>query len=371
MEKEINELPCCELCGCEIDGDVFTFDEQILCEDCLHEHTTICSHCDTRIWVDDNNGTSDFPLCERCYDRYYTTCEDCGRIIHLDEAYYDDGDDYAYCHDCYQQHNRGAIHDYGYKPDPLFYGDSKRFFGVELEIDEGGKDGENAEQILDEANWNGLEHIYIKSDGSLNDGMEIVTHPMSLDYHKDQMPWHDVCHKAVQLGYKSHKTSTCGLHIHVNRSTFGDTREEQDECISRVLYFVEHHWNELLKFSRRTEYQMSRWAARYGYKANPKEIMEDAKKGANGRYACVNITNWNTIEFRMFRGTLKVNTIFATLELVNLICECALNLSDSEIANVSWTDFVTKIPSENRELITYLKERQLYVNAPVETEEDD
>ena len=89
MEKEINELPCCELCGCEIDGDVFTFDEQILCEDCLHEHTTICSHCDTRIWVDDNNGTSDFPLCERCYDRYYTTCEDCGRIIHLDEAYYD------------------------------------------------------------------------------------------------------------------------------------------------------------------------------------------------------------------------------------------------------------------------------------------
>ena len=43
-EKEINELPCCELCGCEIDGDVFTFDEQILCEDCIcRRQNRICT----------------------------------------------------------------------------------------------------------------------------------------------------------------------------------------------------------------------------------------------------------------------------------------------------------------------------------------
>ncbi len=59
--------------------------------------------------------------------------------------------------------------------------------------------------------------------------------------------------KALKLGYYSHKTSTCGLHFHVNRDSFGDTREIQDERISRVLYFVEHNWEELLKFSRRTE----------------------------------------------------------------------------------------------------------------------
>ena len=95
--------------------------------------------------------------------------------------------------------------------------------------------------------------------------MEIVTHPMTLHYHKNKMPWAEIMESAIHMYYRSHKTSTCGLHVHVNRTAFGNTREAQDECISRVLYFVEHHWNELLKFSRRTEYQMNRWAARYGY----------------------------------------------------------------------------------------------------------
>lgn len=62
--------------------------------------------------------------------------------------------------------------------------------------------------------------------------------------------------KAVYLGYRSHQTSTCGLHIHVNRKSLGLDSIEQETVISRILYFVEHHWNELLKFSRRSEYAM-------------------------------------------------------------------------------------------------------------------
>lgn len=312
------------------------------------------------------------PLCGSCYDNYYTTCEDCGRIIHRDCAnYVDDYDDIPYCDSCIEEHRSHSIHDYSYKPDPIFYGDSNRYFGVELEIDDGGKDSDNADELLHIGNKSG-EHIYIKSDGSLSNGMEIVTHPMSLNYHKTKMPWEEVMRRAVQLDYRSHKTSTCGLHIHVNRTTFGSTREAQDECISRVLYFVEHHWLELLKFSRRTEYQMNRWAARYGYKSNPKEILEDAKKGSNGRYACVNITNWNTVEFRMFRGTLKYNTLIATIELVDKICEMANMVTDKEMTSISWSDFVSCLDDDTApELITYLKERRLYVNSPVDEKEDD
>jgi hypothetical protein len=269
------------------------------------------------------------------------------------------------------RNQNSSIHEYNYKPEPIFYGDSKRYFGVELEIDEGGKNSDNADTLLGIGN-RVAEHIYIKFDGSLNDGMEIVTHPMSLKYHKDKMPWAEIMKSAIHMDYRSHKTSTCGLHVHVNRTAFGSTREAQDECISRVLYFVEHHWLELLKFSRRTEYQMNRWAARYGYKNSPKEILEDAKKGCNGRYACVNITNYHTIEFRMFRGTLKYNTLIATLELVDKICELATDLTDTELKSVSWSDFVGSLDdSTESELITYLKERQLYINTPITTEEDD
>lgn len=370
--KTENTRLVCSCCGAELDTeDYYEMQGELLCPDCYHNETVACEHCGERIWLDDNAGSDNMPLCQRCYDDYYTTCECCGRIIHRDYANYDDDDDYPYCDRCYEERCQSSIHEYSYKPEPIFYGDSKRYYGVELEIDEGGKSSDNADTLLGIGNRL-AEHIYIKSDGSLNDGMEIVTHPMTLHYHKNRMPWAELMESAIHMYYRSHKTSTCGLHVHVNRTAFGNTREAQDECISRVLYFVEHHWNELLKFSRRTEYQMNRWAARYGYKNNPKEILEDAKKGCNGRYACVNITNWSTIEFRMFRGTLKYNTLIATLEMVDAICDMALTYTDSEISKISWTDFVSGLDEETcSELITYLKERQLYVNSPIDSKEDN
>ena len=170
------------------------------------------------------------------------------------------------------------------------------------------------------------------------------------------------------LGYRSHQTSTCGLHIHVNRICFGESREEQDEVISRVLYFVEHHWNELLKFSRRSEYTINRWAARYGYENSPKAIMDKAKKGNFGRYAAVNLCNYSTIEFRLFRGTLKLNTFIATLQLVNEICNVAISMSDESLQKLSWSEFVSNIT--DTELIQYLKERNLYINEMVEETEE-
>ena len=99
---------------------------------------------------------------------------------------------------------------------------------------------------------------------------------------------------------------------------------------------------------------------------------DKAKKGSIGRYAAVNLCNAHTIEFRMFRGTLKYNTLIATLELVDKICELATNLTDTELKSVSWSDFVGSLDdSTEPELITYLKERQLYINTPITSEEDE
>ncbi len=159
-EIELRRLVC-TCCGDETDEDnSYTFDENLLCDTCYFEETVECEHCGNRIWIDDNSGSDSMPLCGRCYDDYYTTCEDYG------------------------------------------------------------KGSDNADELLQIGNRT-EECIYIKSDGSLNSGMEIVTHPMSLNYHKTKMPWEEVVHKAVRLDYRSHKTSTCGLHIHVNQPHLG------------------------------------------------------------------------------------------------------------------------------------------------------
>ena len=48
--------------------------------------------------------------------------------------------------------------------------------------------------------------------------MELVTHPMTLEYHLNEMPWEEVLRKAQSMGYLSHAAGTCGLHVHISRS---------------------------------------------------------------------------------------------------------------------------------------------------------
>ena len=95
--------------------------------------------------------------------------------------------------------------------------------------------------------------------------------------------------------------------------------------------------------------------------------MDKAKK-SYGHYVAVNLCNYHTIEFRIFRGTLKYNTLIATLELVNKICELAVLMDDDGISKISWFEFVAGI--NEPELIQYLKERNLYINEKVEETEE-
>lgn len=363
----MNSNYMCRVCGAAFPEDeLILMDDELICETCLEEETVVCSDCGTRIWNEQDAGSSELHLCQRCFDRGYTTCERCGAVVSYDDAFYlDDEDDYPYCESCYNQLNCRAIHDYGYRPEPIFYGTPPRYFGVELEIDGAGEINRNAEKILAIGNRD-LDRVYCKHDGSLTDGFEIVSHPATLECHTKDFPWAQMMKQAIQLGYSSHKAETCGLHVHISREAFGESVLEQEASIARLLFFVEKNWNELLKFSRRTNRQLERWAARYSYKDTPKEMMDQAKNHRLGRYTCVNLTNANTIEIRIFRGTLKYNTFLATLQLVNRLCDVAIFMSDAELYAMSWTDFTAGITEP--ELIQYLKERRLYLNEPVESE---
>ena len=351
--------------------DCTFFDNENLCPECVEEHTCICSHCGNRIWQNDSHCDEYLILCQHCHDTYYDTCADCGRLVDLSDLHYLSESSYdGYCESCYNRRTNGAgVRSYCYKPAPIFYGAGPRFLGVELEIDNGGECDSNANLIQEVGNAD-HEHIYIKHDGSLHDGLEIVTHPMSLGYHLYEMPWREIFNKALELGYTSHKPGTCGLHVHVNRGSLGYSSQQQENTIARILYLVENFWHELLRFSRRTQEQMNDWASRYGRKDDPKDVLHSAKNRSD-RYTCVNLTPSETIEFRMFRGTLTYNTFIATLQMVERLCDVAFHLTDDEIKSVTWNEFVSGLRNDlTPELIQYLKERRLYVNEPVEASEE-
>ena len=361
----------CKFCGCSLTEETAKkLDGEVMCLDCFEEKTTTCECCGERIWEQDCMGNENIRICGHCYDYNYCTCESCGRLIHNDDAYYYDDSDYPYCHECYNKLDESSIRSYNYKPEPIFYGSGDLLYmGVELEIDKGGEDERNAEILLDIGNRN-EPHIYCKHDGSLNEGFEIVSHPMTHAYHTKEMNWKEILDKAIALGYRSHQTSTCGLHVHVSRSAFGKTQEEQEDVISRVVYLVEHYWNELLRFSRRTEANIERWASRYGISTTTKETYELAKKNRLGRYVAVNLENENTVEFRTFRGTLCYKTFIATLQLVYELCRFAIMLSDKELEKMPWSEFVLKLDPFKKELIECIKSKRLYVNEIIDESEE-
>ena len=363
MEEETRY---CDCCGSELEEDEGVWvNDELVCQDCFDENYVVCDQCDDAVWHDDAVEDGNTTLCQSCFDAYYSRCECCGTILH--HNFINWRHELPYCEPCFDDFV-DEIEQYSYKPEPIFYGEGTLFMGVELEVDEGGKDDDNAGTLKSIANAND-EHIYIKSDGSLEDGFEIVSHPMSLKYHMEEMDWESVLKEAVDMRYRSHQTSTCGLHIHVNRNAFGDNQAEQEEVIAKILFFIEKHWAEMFKFSRRTEYNMNRWSSRYGLEKTGKEILEKAKGSYTSRYVAVNLKNYYTIEFRLFRGTLKYNTFIATLQMVQKICDVAISMSQEDLENLSWSEFVSNI--EEKELIQYLKERRLYVNEKITIEEGE
>jgi len=131
-----------------------------------------------------------------------------------------------------------------------------RIFGIELEADYGNEKDAAARDVT----FGDLS--YVKRDGSLtDDGIEIVTHPCSLRYHLEQYPWDEILSSLADYGFRSHDTSTCGLHVHVSRSAFGETSDEQDLTAAKVIIMIDHFWSDyIVPFSRRDYEQIEEWA---------------------------------------------------------------------------------------------------------------
>ncbi|HCB96026.1 MAG TPA: zinc-binding protein, partial [Ruminococcus sp.] len=71
----------------------------------------------------------------------------------------------------------------------------------------------------------------------------------------------------------------------------------------------------------------------------------------------VNLENTNTIEFRIFKGTLNINTFLAAIQFVVTISSFAKKIKLADIPFTSWRDIF--MPSTYPELNNYLKIKEL------------
>lgn len=401
---ESNEVLICADCGCVIEDECDSYelkDGRIVCCECIDDYSR-CDDCDeyvhdneiTRVdgrWVcnecleDDSeyfycdcceeyhrtayrwgNANDGRNICCDCRDEYYDECYDCGTTLPTNDMTYDSDNGEYYCADCMRNNRSKAIHDYGYKPAPKFKAGThdefstsesirELLFGIELEVDNGEYAADTAEEICAMS-----DDVYCKHDGSLNTGFEIVTHPCTLEYHTASFGWDKVCQIAVDNGFKSHDTSTCGLHIHVGRWQLGNDSGERDRTASKIILLVDRHWDNIVKFTRREVRKLDEWARRpdislRNYMDEKLAIAVALATMRNGRYQAVNLTNNSTVEFRMFRGTLEPRTILASLQLTSNICLYAKNHDVTEVLASQWDD-ITGYETYD-ELTDYLSSR--------------
>lgn len=366
---------CADICECGslvLVADLITVnrnrrDEQCACNRCVHTSDFfVCRSCDGLFTQNHYWGCyNDESICDNCSNNY-VACEQCDRVVLTEDAYYEDESHQYLCYECFHQSLDSIINDYYYKPCPVFHGNTSDngFLGVELEVDNTTDDC-SSEEIKGCARAlisNYSDSIYLKHDGSLLNGFEIVSHPMTLDYHMSQFSWADIMNRCLDANLRSHDTSSCGLHIHISRSYFGSNESTQDLNIAKLLILIsEFYQSHILKFSRRKEHEL-RWccdpAVMFEKDDNEETVIGKMKYSkSKGRYQAVNLQNPSTVEFRIFKGTLKHTTFIAALQFVVVISEYAKNTKLADIPSTNWEDIF--MSANFNELNEYLNERGL------------
>lgn len=361
----------------------------IVCEYCAR----ICEHCEEVLTENDNFSTVDGERwCESCTDADANWCDSCEEFTCESTYYIQDrgsswcntcADDRAvWCEECDEYYESGCtecnssrvIHDYSYRPDPIFHSTDKNerlFFGLEIEME--------TRNLADSAEYayqlEGLELAYLKYDGSLSRGFELVTHPMSHDFIKNEA--HDLFRVLTGLReqYKvaSWSTSTCGLHIHISRTGFNGGAH-----MHRFLNLV--YSNQVL-FETLAGRSSTRWA-----KFDDVDVM-DYLRDSNGvrvtdeegyniftkrrsfkhkieygrqsdRYSAVNTQNGATLEMRIFKGTTKPSAIKSHVDLAHASVEYTRNLSVKQVREGALdTDLFMAYIESHADLYPELNER--------------
>jgi len=324
-----------------------TVDNEEWCDYCWENYSYYCENC-CESSSESTTYVGDTPFCERCFSDNCYYCDEC------DESYHND-----YPCDCRESNPiegkccrgyraSGTIHDYSCKPAPIFKGVSKHkmYLGFELETEMPRVD--SASSFASSAL---LGTAYLKHDGSISNGFEIVTHPHTHQQYRDNsaLLWDTIETLRKDHEARSWDTDTCGLHIHLSRDGFSSGAH-----MHRFIAFVYKNAPHMMKFAGRKS-RFARFNDVYTFDEYDRPVFSIKHKVGSPdrnhteRYSAVNTQNPNTIELRFFRGTMKASGVLSALDLAQAMVEYTreLRLDDVKLGALSWDWFADYVVSNN------------------------
>lgn len=305
--------------------------------------------------------------CQTCWEIRFGTCEICQNVVFLERLIFNEEYNITHCLNCNPKTK--DIRNYAYRPmkwdfKELPYetknvtkvrekqvGEIKQieinertlFMGVELEVEPSSEVVKetirgNKNPLLNEAHkflsFLKSEYLdnmfYLKYDSSIN-GFEIVTHPFSLKYSHKYLKWEKILKWLVKNNFTSYLNERCGLHVHLNKAHFN----KLDLIKLRTFFSVNSV--PLFAFSKRSEKMME--FAKYEV-FNLSTFRTELQIG---RHWALNInTDKNTVEIRIFRGTLSYERFIASLQFAQAVAFYVKNVGIGFLINNkdSWQHFI-------------------------------
>ena len=283
----------------------------------------------------------------------HATCPSCDDTYEIDEMEDIDGS-YWCSEDCYtnyqesMERDEGIILPWSTKKRPIFLhenGDFRSMYrtvdkysskaptpelyiGMELEAECVNGDKINgAKFVKAHTVINDIETVYLKSDGSLDNGFEIVSHPGTLEFFMQDFNWKAISGLKTR-GFHAWNAETCGLHLHLSRNAF-----ISDAHLMKFIYFIYKNRVPLVQFAGRESTRYARfdmntflnahydWGSETVIKGNTLTQMAKGHVMNSERFMAVNLQNAKTIELRFFRPSLNTDTVIAAIQFAQALFE--------------------------------------------------
>lgn len=242
-----------------------------------------------------------------------------------------------------------------------------QFLGFELEVDKfpSRRASDTALTWVAE-NFRAQKYCRLDSDGSLHTyGWELVSAPMTLDAHR-AAHWETALAKIEECGGRSHDAGTCGLHVHVSRAALGNDDRAKQLALGKIMEMLERFQVEFEKLGRR---RFGGWADETGYghsltdgsraiRRKSARIQDEQGIDVHDtrRYKALNLQNRSTVEFRFPNGTLKPDTLYATLALIDGLVRFCKTHTTPDIHSTTFDSFIAWVNDEK--LTAYWAERR-------------
>ena len=353
----------------------FASAEISVCQRCFTKFQK-CSHCGQLVKTEDmvnifgKDRETIFSGCETCAKKEnFIRCSSCGDWLSKDYANqsaapYAPGRINYSCEPCYYKHN--IINNYSYKPKFVNHRigneKSKLLLGMENEIEYDrnliGKNLVNNYEItlknsdpyyvnyetfisyiIDKAIPN---FLYLKHDGSLDWGVEIVSHPATIEFWREQKDNLKTLFDLLsEHNCSGEKAKTAGMHVHIARAKM-NLAHKNSFCA-----FIHGNSEFVKKIARRGSNRYSKYIDINDEERKAPESVE-RKFFHHDRYEAVNWNSKSTVEVRVFQSTLNINHFLANLEFCQAAYDFTAVNSVAEVLSDSCIDNFKKFVEENR-----------------------